>query len=480
MAKKSIAKNYIYNMIYQVLIIILPIVTIPYLSRVLGAENVGISSYTTSIAAYFVLFGTLGIGMYAQREIAYVQDSKKDKSRIFFEIIILRLITMIISMVTFYFTFASNGEYEIYYKILLIQLAANIFDISWFFQGQEEFKKVVLRNVVVKVIGIISIFVFVKTQSDLWLYMLIVVLSEIIGNLTLWFYLPKYLQKVGVKELQVFKHLLPTVSFFIPQIAIQVYTILDKTMLGIITDNMTEVGIYEYSQKIVKLVLTLVTALGIVVAPRIANVFINGKKDEVSQHLRNSIKFVWFLGIPLMLGLMAISKCFVLWFFGDEFASMGNVIIFGAPIILAIGLNNVTGIQYLMQVKKQNVFTVTVIVGAVINFLLNLFLIRYYGATGAIISSVVAEIVIFILQVIYLRNKIDMSGWFKGSIKCWIAGISMLIVLVLINEKFIYGFYNTVLQVGVGVIIYLGVLLILKEPFLMNMIDTVKTKLLIK
>jgi len=474
---KSIAKNYIYNLIYQVLVIILPIVTIPYLSRILGAENVGISSYTMSIAAYFILFGTLGVGLYGQREIAYVQESKFDKSKIFYEIIILRFITMAISILIFYFTFASNGEYEIYYKILLIQLLANSLDITWFFQGQEEFKKVVIRNIIIKLLGIVSIFIFVKTQSDLWKYMLITVLYEFLGNISLWLYLPKYLQKIKINEINMWRHFIPTIKFFVPQIAIQVYTILDKTMLGIITANMTEVGIYEYSQKIVKMVLTLVTALGIVVAPRIANVFKNGKQEEINQHLKNSVNFVWFLGIPLMLGLIAISKCFVGWFFGEEFASMWKVIIVGTPIILAIGISNVTGIQYLLQVKEEKFFTISVVIGAIINFILNMILISHYAAIGAIIASVIAEITITVLHILYIRKKVDISGWFKCSIKYWLAGIIMFIILVLINENIILGFYNTVLQVVVGVIIYIGILLLLKDSFVVKIAEGVKEKL---
>jgi len=474
---KSIAKNYIYNLIYQVLVIILPIVTIPYLSRILGAENVGISSYTMSIAAYFILFGTLGVGLYGQREIAYVQESKFDKSKIFYEIIILRFITMAISILIFYFTFASNGEYEIYYKILLIQLLANSLDITWFFQGQEEFKKVVIRNIIIKLLGIVSIFIFVKTQSDLWKYMLITVLYEFLGNISLWLYLPKYLQKIKINEINMWRHFIPTIKFFVPQIAIQVYTILDKTMLGIITANMTEVGIYEYSQKIVKMVLTLVTALGIVVAPRIANVFKNGKQEEINQHLKNSVNFVWFLGIPLMLGLIAISKCFVGWFFGEEFASMWKVIIVGTPIILAIGISNVTGIQYLLQVKEEKFFTISVVIGAIINFILNMILISHYAAIGAIIASVIAEITITVLHILYIRKKVDISGWFKCSIKYWLAGIIMFIILVLINENIILGFYNTVLQVVVGVIIYILILLLLKDSFVVKIAEGVKEKL---
>ncbi len=473
---KSIAKNYIYNVTYQILVIILPIVTIPYLSRILGAENIGISSYTTSISAYFILFGSLGVGLYAQREIAYVRENIKDRSKVFFEIVILRFITMLISIVAFYITFASNGEYEIYYKILLIQLISNCFDISWFFQGQEEFKKVVIRNIIVKFISIATIFIFVKTTEDLWIYMLILVASEFFGNLTLWFYLPKYIQKISIKELKIFKHLVPILTCFVPQIAIQVYTILDRTMLGALTDNMAEVGIYDYSQKIVKMVLTIVTSLGTVVAPRIANNFINGKNEEISQYLKSSFNFVWFLGIPLMFGLIAISSGFVTWFFGEGFEGMDILIIIGSVIILAIGLNNVTGMQYLMPVKKQNIFTISVVVGAVLNFILNLILIRTYGALGAIIASVAAEITVLAIHLIYMRNKISMVGWFKCSIKYWIAGIIMLVITLLINEKFVGGIYNTILQVVVGICVYFGILFVLKDEFFFRIINNLKDK----
>ena len=167
MSKKSITKNYIYNVMYQLLIIILPIITTPYLSRVLGAENIGIYSYTLSIVTYFILFGSLGVAMYAQREIAYVQENKEKRSKIFWEIIILRIITMSISMVIFYLTYINGTEYTMYYKILLIEMVSSCLDISWFFQGLEDFKKTVLRNVIIRAISVLLIFILIKSQARL-------------------------------------------------------------------------------------------------------------------------------------------------------------------------------------------------------------------------------------------------------------------------------------------------------------------------
>ena len=205
--KKSIAKNYIYNLIYQMLTILLPLITTPYLSRVLGAEAIGIYGYTLSIVTYFILFGTLGVSMYGQREIAYKAEDKKLRSKTFWEIIIIRTISLSISIILFYLIYGRTGEYAIYYRILVIQLFANLFDISWLFQGIEEFDKTVIRNLIVKLLCLILIFVFVKTKTDLWKYFLIYAVAEFIGNLSIWIYVPKYVNKINFRTLKIKKHL---------------------------------------------------------------------------------------------------------------------------------------------------------------------------------------------------------------------------------------------------------------------------------
>jgi len=201
--KKSVTKNYIYNLTYQILVLILPLITTPYVSRILGAENIGIYSYTLSISAYFILFGSLGVALYGQREIAYSQKDKNQYSKVFWEIVIFRNITMLISIILFCLVFANGNQYQMYYKILVLELIGNCLDISWFFQGLEEFKKTVMRNMLIKFVSVISIFVFVKTQADLYKYFLIYVLSILIGNGSLWLYLPKYLTKVKIFNIKI-------------------------------------------------------------------------------------------------------------------------------------------------------------------------------------------------------------------------------------------------------------------------------------
>ena len=475
--KKSIAKNYIYNLIYQILTLVLPLITTPYLSRVLGAENIGIYSYTISITTYFILFGSLGIAQYGQREVAYLQEKKDKYSVLFWEIVILRFITMTISMTIFYFTFAINNQYHVYYTILLLELFGNCLDISWFFQGLEEFKKTVTRNIMVKIISIISIFLFVKTSKDLYIYIWIYVLTTLIGNLSLWAYLPKFLTKITKKQINLKQHIKPTIELFIPQIAIQVYTLLDKTMLGKILGDMSEVGNYEQSQKIIKLSLTLVTALGIVVSPRIANTMAKGKKEDVKNYLANSFNFVWFLGMPIMVGIIVVAQKAVPWFLGEDFINSINLLIIGSPIIMAIGLNNVSGVQYLIPARKQKSFSNSVIIGAIFNFCFNLILIPKFKAIGAIISSVMAEIVVFFVQLLYIRKEVPLKIVYENSFKYIISSIIMGIIIYFTTMNMSASMTTTIIQVIIGILVYGIMLIILKDKFLYQIVDKIKNKI---
>lgn len=479
--KKSIAKNYIYNLIYQMLTIVLPLITTPYLSRVLGAENIGIYGYTLSIVTYFVLFGTLGIAMYGQREIAYVQNDKTKQSKTFWEIVITRFITLTIASVTFYITFCIRGQYTTYYTILLLELLANALDISWYYQGIEDFGKTVIRNLVVKILSLVCIFVFVKTQADLWKYMLIYVLANALGNATMWLYLPKMLQKISLKTLEFKKHIKPVLSLFVPQIATQIYVVLDKTMIGNITNNMSDVGFYEQAQKIVKTAMLVVTALGTVMNSRIANAFAENKKEDVKKYLMQAFNIVWMLGIPITLGIMAVSSNLVPWFYGEGYEPVIQLLIATSPILLAIGLNNVTGIQYLIQTKQQKNYTISVTIGAIVNVIFNFILINLIGTVGAAISSVLAEFTILGVHFIYMRKDIKILDVLKLSIKYLISGLIMYVIVLNISKLISPSILNTFILIAIGAIIYFIILLILKDKFLNDIINqvvvTVKNKL---
>lgn len=475
--KKNLTKNYIYNLTYQILVLIVPLITAPYVSRVLGAENIGIYSYTISIATYFILFGSLGVAQYGQRQIAYEQKKGKKLSKTFWEIVTLRFITMVISMIIFYFTFVNGEQYQVYYKILLLELLANCFDISWFFQGLEEFKKTVTRNIAVKFISVISIFAFVKDSNDLGIYFLIYVLSTLIGNLSLWAYLPKYLKNIKIKQLNIVQHVKPTMGLFIPQIAVQVYTILDKTMIGTIISDKSEVGYYEQSQKIVKILLTVITSLGTVMMPRIANTFASGEKEKITNYMKKSFNMVFLLAFPMIFGVIAVSKAFVPVFFGqgyDEVAILMSII---SPILLLIGLSNVTGTQYLLPTKRQKEYTISVVGGAIVNFIMNAYLIWKFGAIGASIGTVIAELSVTLIQMYFVRKDFNLKEVFKLAKNYLISSIVMFIVCLCIGSFINNNLISTIVQVTIGGLTYGICLLILKDSFIFEVLDRMKNKI---
>lgn len=471
--KKSIAKNYIYNLIYQMLTILLPLVTTPYLSRILGAENIGIYGYTISIVTYFILFGTLGVSMYGQREIAYKQSDKAARSKTFWEIIILRTITLSISILLFYLIYGRTGEYAIYYRILIIQLVANLFDISWLFQGIEEFNKTVVRNLIVKLLSLVLIFVVIKTPEDLWKYFAIYVGAELLGNMTLWLYLPKYLEKINVKTLEIKKHIKPVITLFVPQIAIQIYTVLDKTMIGKITGDMVEVGYYEQAQKIVKATLTVTTALQTVMNSRIANAYATKNEKEVKECLEKSFNFIWLITVPMVFGLIAVATKFVPWYYGEGFEGVTNILIVTAPILIAMGISGVTGTQYLVQIGKQKEFTISVICGAITNVIFNIILIHFFNGVGAAMASVIAEIVIALVQLKYFKDQFKITEILKLGTKCVISGIVMFIFVKLLTDILPISIINTIIEVIVGGIIYIIMLIILKYSFLTDIYNQI-------
>lgn len=475
--KNSIVKNYIYNAVYKILVVFIPLITTPYLSRVLGAENIGIYSYSLSITTYFILFGSLGISMYGQREIAYIQNEKYQRSKAFFEILFMRIITLSISLLLFYFSFCLNGQYSVYYKILIFEIVANALDISWFFQGLEEFKKTVIRNTIVKLISVFCIFLFVKSSNDLEIYLYIYVLSNFIGNLSLWRYIPKYICKVNKNEINIFKHLKPTIGLFIPQVAMEIYTVLDKTMIGSIILDKSEVGFYEQAQKIVKMVLSIATSLGIVMMPRMSNIFASGNKEKLNTYINKSFSFVLLLAFPLMLGLISISNSFVPIYFGNGYDKVASLMIIISPIIVVIALSNIIGIQYMIPTKKQREFTMSVIIGALVNFLLNLILIKKYASIGASIATVIAEFAVTVTQFILVRKEIRFLDILKISYKYIIASIIMFSVSMVIGIIITDNLLSIVTQFVTSLVIYFIILIILKDKLILEGIDKIKSKI---
>jgi len=479
MEKKSIKKNYIFNLIYQILLLLTPLITTPYLSRVLGADGVGTVSFAESIVSYFTLFATLGITTFGQREISYVQDNKEKRTSVFWETKLLQVITSTGALAV-YVGFALFQQNRILYLILSFNIIAVLVDVVWLFQGMEEFGKIVLRNIIFKIISISYIFIAVKTKDDVNKYVFGIAFFLFLSNLSLWLRVPGFVAKPNWKEISPFRNLKVVISLFVPTIAIQIYTVLDKTMIGLITQNEFENGYYEQAIKISKIVMTVVTSLGTVMIPRIGYHFGRGETDKVNSFMYRGYRFVWFLGVPLCFGLLGTASNFVPWFFGDGYEKVVPLLGILGFLILAIGINNVTGMQYLIPTKRQNVFTITVLIGAGVNFVLNLILISLFQSIGAAIASVAAETTIALIQLWFVRKELSIKRIFCSSWHYLISGIVMLSLLTIVGRLFDPSIMNTIIMVVIGATVYLIMLLLLRDDFLIDNSKSIFLKIMQK
>ena len=465
--KSSIKNNYIYNVIYQILLVLTPLITRPYLSKVFGADGIGRISFVESIASYFMLFAALGINTYGQREISYYQDDKIKTSEVFYNTFVLKLITSLVVLIT-YILLSIYCFKSYIYLAFAVSIISVLVDITWFFSGIEDFFSIVTRNVFFKILSIIYIFVFIKTKDDMVLYCISIGLFTLLSNLSLFPLLNKYLVKIDIKKIQPFKNFNIVLSLFLPTIAIQIYTVLDKTMIGLITKSEFENGYYEQSIKISRFLLLIVTALGTVTVPRVAYYYEKKDDKKLKELIYNSYRFVLMISIPMALGLYAISDNLVHWFLGSDFNKSIILLKIVSFIIIFIGLSNVTGIQYLVPTNKQNKLTFSVVIGAIINFSLNLVLINLYKSIGAAISSVIAECVIALIQFYIVKDEISLIKVLKNAVKYFVSAVCMFCIIMIIAKYLDSSFINTIIITIVGSIIYFAILIILKDDFLLD------------
>lgn len=450
----SIKKNYIYNLLYQISIIIIPLITTPYLSRKIGVEGIGTYSYTYSIVYYFVMLTLLGVNNYGNRTIAKVRNNKKQLSNTFWSIYIMQVIMGSFMLVLYiaYILFFENK----YKSIAIIQslfIISSILDINWFFFGLEEFKITVIRNVIIKLAIMICIFIFIKSIKDVWKYTLIMSGMSVLNQIALWSFLRKRIEFERVYKEDIAKHIKNNLILFIPVITISLYKTINKILLGVIS-NVTEVGYYENAERIVNIPITLISVLGTVMLPRMANMFTKGEKEKIYKYISKSLEFVMFLAFAMCFGLIAIGKDFAPLYFGEQFQKTGVLITILAITIPFIAVANVIRTQYLIPNEKEKIFIISVVAGASISLITNLLLIPYYKTIGAAIGTIMAEFTVMITQIILARKEFDNKFTIKVFFKFFIKGLIMYIIVSLLKYINLTLKLRIIAQIILGTIVY--------------------------
>ena len=470
MKDKGIKKNILINTLYQILLVIIPIITAPYVSRVLGSEGIGIYSYTTSIVLYFTLFGALGTVSYGTREISKNRDNIKERSKLFWEVELLTIFTSIISIILWLIVVIIYKQYQIYLLILTLNLINTMLDISWFYSGIEEFKYTVTKNAICKIIGVICIFVFVRTKDDLFIYFLINGLTTLFGTISMWFYIKKFVIKIDKSEIKVLRHLKETFIYFIPTIATSIYTVLDKTLIGIITKDVNQNGYYEQANKIIGIMESLTfTSVNIVLESRMSYLFAQNKYDEIQKRIDKSMKYILFMGIGICFGILAISKKFVPLFFGNGFQESVELLNLMSPLVFIIGISNCLGSQFYTPAGFRKESAKYIIIGSIVNLICNLLLIPKWGSRGAVIGSIIAESIISFLYVLNSKGYMSFTKIIKFSYKYVIAGIIMMIVVLYIDQITKTNAIFVMLEVFIGITIYIISLLLMRDKFIFEL-----------
>ena len=456
----KVLKNYAYNLSYQLLVIILPIITTPYVTRVFSSTDLGTYGYFNSIVTYFILLATLGVANYGTKEIS---GHRKDIRKNFWGIYTLQFGATILSICLYILLCLSLSfmQNPVAY-ILGLSLVSKGMDISWLFQGLEDFRKITVRNITVKLVGVISIFLFVKSANDLYLYVFLLTIFELLGQFSMWLPAREFIGKPHFDWSYAKQHLKPVVLLFLPQIAISLYVTLDRTMLGALAST-KDVGIYDQALKLVNILLTLVTSLGSVMLPRVANLLSTGDHKAVNKMHQMSFLIYNLVIFPIIAGVLIVNDDFVQFFLGQDFQDAKYAIAIMIFRMFFIGWTNIMGIQILIPHNKNKEFMISTTIPAIVSVGLNLLLLPKLGYIGAAIVSVLTEALVWAIQLYFTRNYLKEVPFLASTVK--IIGASALMYGVLFVVKTTVNFtpvINVMVFAVIGAVIYISQILFLK------------------
>ena len=464
----KVLKNYAYNLSYQLLVIILPIITTPYVTRVFSSEDLGTYGYFNSVVTYFILLATLGVANYGTKEISgHLQDIRKN----FWGIYTLQLGATFVSIFLYVLLclMLSSMKNPVAY-ILGLSLVSKGFDISWLFQGLEDFRKITVRNITVKLVGVISIFLFVKSANDLYLYVFLLTIFELLGQLSMWLPAREFIGKPHFDWEYAKQHLKPVILLFLPQIAISLYVTLDRTMLGALAST-KDVGIYDQALKLVNILLTLVTSLGSVMLPRVSNLLSSGNHKAVNKMHEMSFLIYNLVIFPIMAGMLIINDDFVNFFLGKDFQEARYAIAIMIFRMFFIGWTNIMGIQILIPHNKNKEFMLSTTIPAIVSVGLNLLLLPKLGYIGAAIVSVLTEVLVWLIQLFYTRSYLREVPIIGSLIKIIISSGVMYGILLFIKQ-----FLNVSAMINVGLYAVLGAIIYVSLILIFKVIDLSKLK----
>lgn len=449
--------NIFFNVAYQILTLAIPLITAPYIARTLGPESVGIYSYSTSVAGIFAVFMLLGVANYGSRSIALVScQGKGSISKVFWEIYCLQL-TISVVVIACYCCYVGFCVRECATALWcqMFYLISVLLDISWIYVGLGEMRIAVVRGIIVKIIQAVAIFLFVKVQSDTAKYILIIAIGALIGNVLLWLCVKKYVGLSKIKFCDVIKHLKPNLILFLPLIASSLFMYMDKIMLKWISGDLVDVGIYEYAEKIVRLPLGVISAIGAVMMPKVASVIAESKNSSLTKYMNISMRYIGILAVGMCCGVFAIAPELATVYLGSDFSEAGQLMQYMSVIIALSAFANIIRTQLLIPLKRDKEYSLSIITGAVVNTVMNCLLIPEFGSLGAAIGTICAEAAIFILHILFVRKEIDVFKYLVEWILFGVVGCIMVVTVRVISIYLSTNVWGLLAEICVGFTVYM-------------------------
>ena len=470
----KLAKNYLLTSGYQILNVMIMLVTTPYLTRVLGSGRLGIDTYVLSVVQICEVLGSLGTTIYANREIAYVRGDRKRLSCVFWELLLLRV--LLGTAVTGIFLFiAFHSRYRIVFLIQAVAVVSYYLDTSWLYIGLEDVAPVTLYSAVMRTCATALIFLTVRGPGHLYLYVAISVISQALITAFLLLGCRGRIDRCDLREIDIRRHLRPVFALFLPQAASSLYVIFDKTMLGLLASDVSRASIYDKPEMIIKAPVILATALTTVLMPRIAHYHAIGRKDEIRALVRHSLELMTLLFIPISVGMAIVAPIFIPAYLGPGYMDSIRVMRILSPVILAIGLSNVSGAQFLIGCNETKYLTASYFTSAVLNIAGNYLLIPRLDEVGASITTLTAEWMVVFIQFAAMRRILGRIGILRIACKKAIAA-GLMCAVILPLGRIGQTLPVMLLQIAAGVVVYFTALLLMKDRGLQEGLQMIRDR----
>lgn len=469
---KSIKINFVFNLINTVTSLLFPLITFPYISRILLPEGIGLVNFYQSIIQYIVLFSSLGIPMYAIRETAKHRDDSIKCSITTLEILTLHFILTFIGYVIVFVLCCTVSEVKeniVLFLILSAQLFFTVIGCEWFYQGVEDFKYITVRSVVMRTLSVIFLFIFVKSREDILLYGVYCVAGIYAGNIFNFIRLRKYLDFSVIREIKPFSHLKPALKIFVLNLITSLYVNLNSVMLGFLKGP-ESVGFFTAATKITQLLLGLTSALGTVMLPRLSNLIANKNFEEFNRLANIATKFMFAVTLPLSVSVILLSDNLILLLSGEAYYDAILTLKILSMIIFAIGLSGVFGIQILYPLGKESIVIKSTAVGAAINLVLNFILIPDFSQNGAAVATLLAEVGVTATMVYLARGYIPVNWKDKGFMNYIVGTVLMGIGIIAISFMELNNVLEFILSFIAGALIYSAYLIIIKDDIYISII----------